>query len=91
MSKDVERHVRAARESLRRALDICSKEVSKEAGKGTKKSHLAGRWGADIATALNLLGERASRYRSLAAGDPDIFPDDLKYPGWHKRGGHGQD
>jgi hypothetical protein len=74
---EVRPHLEGAKRSLRTAIASCSKVVDP---KERRKAEVLKR---KLSSALRMLGD-AGRLGVLVE-DPDLMPEELKHPGWHKR------
>jgi hypothetical protein len=77
IDREVRPHLEGAKRALRAAVGVCSKVTDpKERRKAEDLRRRA-------TAALKMLG--GSGRVSFYSNDPDLFPEDQKYPGWHKR------
>lgn len=82
--QEVQRLLADARRSLRKALDVCVRASRGREARHTPEGRRARGMMGRIGAALQTLDASPRRF---TADDPDLVPEDSKFPGWHKNRG----
>jgi hypothetical protein len=82
---EVDREVRMAQRALRRALDA-SIRASRGRSRGSKQARRAQSVTNRLSQALRLLDGSTRMTPNYDLNDPDLMPEDSKFPGWHRKG-----